>query len=156
MLPLVVQLGFNVEASLPSSQRENRECWLYQRSKTTKRDCSRRLLKQWGASCFLIFPLQFLKNQYTMLSTIKGNIIGHIVRGRTLWTRNLCSRGKFCSTTTATKVVCQCDIPMWDLLADAKGNGATVSKMETVQEEGGRRIRRTLAHYKLDAIIGVG
>ena len=33
---------------------------------------------------------------------------------------------------------------------------ATVSKMETVQEEGGRRIRRTLAHYKLDAIIGVG
>ena len=33
---------------------------------------------------------------------------------------------------------------------------ATVSKMETVQAEGSRRIRRTLEHYNLDAIIAVG
>ena len=33
---------------------------------------------------------------------------------------------------------------------------ATVSKMETVQEEGSRRVRRTLEHYNLDAIIAVG
>ena len=32
---------------------------------------------------------------------------------------------------------------------------ATVSKMETVQEEGSRRVRRTLEHYNLDAIIAV-
>lgn len=30
---------------------------------------------------------------------------------------------------------------------------ATVSKMETVQEEGRRKVRRTLDHYNLDAII---
>ena len=33
---------------------------------------------------------------------------------------------------------------------------ATVSKMETVQEEGSRRVRRILEHYNLDAIIAVG
>ena len=33
---------------------------------------------------------------------------------------------------------------------------ATVSKMETVQDEGGRTVRRTLEHYNLDAIIAVG
>ena len=33
---------------------------------------------------------------------------------------------------------------------------ATVSKMETVQEEGSRQVRRTLEHYNLDAIIAVG
>ena len=33
---------------------------------------------------------------------------------------------------------------------------ATVSKMETVQEEGSRRVCRTLEHYNLDAIISVG
>ena len=33
---------------------------------------------------------------------------------------------------------------------------ATVSKMETVQEEGSRRVCRTLEHYNLDAIIAVG
>ncbi len=33
---------------------------------------------------------------------------------------------------------------------------ATVSKMETVQKEGGRQVRRTLDHYNLDAIIAVG
>ncbi|MCS6915929.1 MAG: virulence RhuM family protein, partial [Myxococcota bacterium] len=33
---------------------------------------------------------------------------------------------------------------------------ATVSKMETVQAEGGRQVRRTLDYYNLDAIIAVG
>lgn len=33
---------------------------------------------------------------------------------------------------------------------------ATVSKMETVQDEGGRRVVRQLEHYNLDAIISVG
>lgn len=33
---------------------------------------------------------------------------------------------------------------------------ATVSKMETVQNEGGRTVRRTLDFYNLDAIIAVG
>lgn len=33
---------------------------------------------------------------------------------------------------------------------------ATVSKMETVRTEGGRRISRTLEYYNLDAIIAVG
>ena len=33
---------------------------------------------------------------------------------------------------------------------------ATVSKMETVQQEGGRQVRRSLDHYNLDAIIAVG
>lgn len=33
---------------------------------------------------------------------------------------------------------------------------ATVSKMETVQKEGGRSVKRTLDHYNLDAIIAVG
>lgn len=33
---------------------------------------------------------------------------------------------------------------------------ATVSKMETVQSEGGRQVRRTLDYYNLDAIIAVG
>ena len=33
---------------------------------------------------------------------------------------------------------------------------ATVSKMETVQSEGGRTVRRTLDFYNLDAIIAVG
>src|SRR5690606_26323669 len=33
---------------------------------------------------------------------------------------------------------------------------ATVSKMETVQTEGGRQVRRTLDYYNLDAIIAVG
>lgn len=33
---------------------------------------------------------------------------------------------------------------------------ATVSKMEIVQDEGGRTIHRTLDHYNLDAIIAVG
>ena len=33
---------------------------------------------------------------------------------------------------------------------------ATVSKMETVQEEGSRQVRRSLDHYNLDAIIAVG
>jgi hypothetical protein len=33
---------------------------------------------------------------------------------------------------------------------------ATVSKMETVRQEGGRRVRRKLDYYNLDAIIAVG
>lgn len=33
---------------------------------------------------------------------------------------------------------------------------ATISKMETVQDEGGRSVRRTLDFYNLDAIIAVG
>ena len=33
---------------------------------------------------------------------------------------------------------------------------ATVSKMETVQAEGGRRVSRVVAVYNLDAIIAVG
>ena len=33
---------------------------------------------------------------------------------------------------------------------------ATVSKMETVQNEGGRSVRRTVDYYNLDAIIAVG
>ena len=33
---------------------------------------------------------------------------------------------------------------------------ATISKMETVQEEGNRNIRRTVDFYSLDAIISVG
>ncbi|WP_036246445.1 virulence RhuM family protein [Methylococcus capsulatus] len=33
---------------------------------------------------------------------------------------------------------------------------ATVSKMETVQNEGGRQVRRALEYYNLDAIIAVG
>ncbi|WEV69570.1 RhuM family protein [Bifidobacterium sp. ESL0775] len=33
---------------------------------------------------------------------------------------------------------------------------ATVSKMETVQNEGGRTVRREIAFYNLDAIIAVG
>lgn len=33
---------------------------------------------------------------------------------------------------------------------------ATVSKMETVQPEGGRQVRRSLDYYNLDAIIAVG
>ena len=33
---------------------------------------------------------------------------------------------------------------------------STVSKMETVQNEGGREIKRTLDFYSLDAIIAVG
>ncbi len=33
---------------------------------------------------------------------------------------------------------------------------ATVSKMETVQNEGNRSVRRTVEHYNLDAIIAVG
>ena len=34
--------------------------------------------------------------------------------------------------------------------------GATISKMETVQDEGGRSVRRTMDFYNLDAIIAVG
>lgn len=33
---------------------------------------------------------------------------------------------------------------------------ATLSKMETVQQEGKRQVRRTLDFYNLDAIISVG
>jgi hypothetical protein len=33
---------------------------------------------------------------------------------------------------------------------------ATLSKMETVRQEGGRQVRRQLDHYNLDAIIAVG
>ena len=33
---------------------------------------------------------------------------------------------------------------------------ATVSKMETVQTEGRRKVRREIEHYNLDAIISVG
>ncbi|MBC8207863.1 MAG: virulence protein RhuM/Fic/DOC family protein [Desulfobulbaceae bacterium] len=33
---------------------------------------------------------------------------------------------------------------------------ATVSKMETVQEEGGRKVRRQIDYYNLDAVISVG
>lgn len=33
---------------------------------------------------------------------------------------------------------------------------ATVSKMETVQEEGGRRVRRQIDYYNLDAVLSVG
>ena len=34
--------------------------------------------------------------------------------------------------------------------------GSTVSKMETVQQEGGRRITRQIEHFNLDAVISVG
>ena len=33
---------------------------------------------------------------------------------------------------------------------------ATISKMETVQNEGNREVKRTVVMYKLDAIIAVG
>ena len=33
---------------------------------------------------------------------------------------------------------------------------ATISKMETVQQEGNREVKRTVVMYKLDAIIAVG
>lgn len=33
---------------------------------------------------------------------------------------------------------------------------ATISKMETVQKEGGRVVRRNTDHYNLDAVISVG
>ena len=33
---------------------------------------------------------------------------------------------------------------------------STISKMETVQQEGERQVRRTVDHYNLDAIIAVG
>ena len=33
---------------------------------------------------------------------------------------------------------------------------ATVSKMETVQQEGTRSVKRTIEHYNLDAVISVG
>lgn len=33
---------------------------------------------------------------------------------------------------------------------------ATLSKMETVQDEGGRRVTRQLEYYNLDAVISVG
>ncbi|WRS26955.1 RhuM family protein [Oscillospiraceae bacterium MB08-C2-2] len=34
--------------------------------------------------------------------------------------------------------------------------GATISKIETVQNEGGRQVKRTADFYNLDAIIAVG
>lgn len=34
--------------------------------------------------------------------------------------------------------------------------GATVSKMETVQQEGARKVARQIEHYNLDAVISVG
>jgi hypothetical protein len=36
------------------------------------------------------------------------------------------------------------------------GETATVSKMETVRQEGKRRVRRSLEHYNLDMVISVG
>ncbi|WEV72205.1 RhuM family protein [Bifidobacterium sp. ESL0790] len=49
----------------------------------------------------------------------------------------------------------------WKHLANIYSEGeleqkATVSKMETVQTEGGRTVRREIAFYNLDAIIAVG
>lgn len=39
---------------------------------------------------------------------------------------------------------------------DELSEGATLSKMETVRFEGGRRVSRTLDHYNLDMIVSVG
>lgn len=43
-----------------------------------------------------------------------------------------------------------------NILADAELNEATISKMETVQQEGARSVRRTVDFYNLDMIIAVG